>query len=152
MPEKMPKYRSVGEVFEHLKKLSKNAEKIELLQINASPALYYLLKLALNDVKWLLPDGAPPFRQDIGAIGMNPSTLLKELRTLYLYLEGGNDALKQLRREQLFKQFLERLHKDESALILAIKDKQFAKTYKCTKALVDQAFPGLLDLPFKPNF
>lgn len=146
-------HRSIGETFDHLKTLTKTADKVALLQANASPALFFLLKLAFHpDVKWTVPEGAPPYRADIGAMGLNPSTLLKELRTLYLYLQGGNDTLPQLRRERLFAQLLERLHKSEAELILAIKDKTFSKMYKCTKVVVETAFPGLLETPLTIHF
>jgi len=52
------------------------------------------------------------------------------------------------RREQLFQQLLERLHVDEVAIVLALKDGKFPSTYRCTKAVVNEAFPGLLEQQF----
>lgn len=146
-------YRSVGELFLAMKTLSKNADKVSLLQMNASPALFYILKLAYHpDVKWLLPEGAPPYKKDGGAPGLTPSVLMRELRTFYLYLEGGTSGLNQFRREKMFTLLLERLHESEVELVLALKDNTFNKVFKCSKTVVDQAFPGLLETAFAVEF
>ena len=34
------------------------------------------------------------------------------------------------------------------AIVMALKDGKFPSTYRCTKAVVNGAFPGLLDQPF----
>lgn len=153
MSEILKTYRSVGEVFIAMKTLTKTADKVKLLQMNASPALFYLLKLAYHpDVKWLIPDGAPPYKKDGGATGLVPSTLMKDLRTFYLYLDGGSTGINQFRREQLFTRLLERLHESEVELVLAIKDNNLNKVFKCPKTVVDQAFPGLLETPLRVEF
>ena len=72
---------------------------------------------------------------------------MRELRILYLFLKGGS-PVKSYRREQLFQQLLERLHSDEVAIVMALKEGKFPSTYRCTKAVVNGAFPGLLDQPF----
>ena len=36
--------------------------------------------------------------------------------------------------------------------MLALKDGKFASTYRCTKAVVDEAFPGLLEQPFNLRY
>ena len=105
------------------------------------------MALAHAEVEWDLPPGAPPFKQDSGPIGLTPSHLMRELRILYLFLKGGS-PVKSYRREQLFQQLLERLHSDEVAIVMALKEGKFPSTYRCTKAVVNGAFPGLLDQPF----
>ena len=72
---------------------------------------------------------------------------MRELRILNLFVKGGAPVLPH-RREQLFQQLLERLHGDEVANVMALKDGKFPSTYRCTKAVVNGAFPGLLDQPF----
>jgi hypothetical protein len=136
--------RTLGEILEKQQKLIKIPDKIQNLKENDSPALRYLLALAHSDIEWALPEGAPPFKPDPGPHGMTPSNLIKEMRTLYLYLKGGNDNLNQLRREQLFQQLLERVHKTEAEVLIAIKDKKFVNKYRVPKSVVEEAFPGLL--------
>jgi hypothetical protein len=141
------KARQLGEILTHQKTLTKAADKVAWLQGHYSTGLGYLLKLAHSDVEWEMPPGAPPFKQDVGPIGLTPSHLLRELRILYLFIKGGSPVLPR-RREQLFQQLLERLHVDEVAIVLALKDGKFPSTYRCTKAVVNEAFPGLLEQSF----
>jgi hypothetical protein len=141
------KARQLGEILTHQKTLTKTTDKVAWLQKHHSAGLTYLLALAHAEVEWDLPPGAPPFKQDSGPIGLTPSHLMRELRILYLFLKGGS-PVKSYRREQLFQQLLERLHSDEVAIVMALKEGKFPSTYRCTKAVVNGAFPGLLDQPF----
>lgn len=141
------KARQLGEILTHQKTLTKTTDKVAWLQKHHSTGLTYLLAMAHAEVEWDLPPGAPPFKQDPGPIGLTPSHLMRELRILYLFVKGGSPILPR-RREQLFQQLLERLHSDEVAIVMALKDGKFPSTYRCTKAVVNGAFPGLLDQPF----
>jgi len=141
------KARQLGEILTHQKTLTKTTDKVAWLQKHHSTGLTYLLAMAHAEVEWDLPPGAPPFKQDPGPIGLTPSHLMRELRILYLFVKDGSPVLPR-RREQLFQQLLERLHGDEVAIVMALKDGKFPSTYRCTKAVVNGAFPGLLDQPF----
>lgn len=145
------KARQLGEILTHQKTLIKTADKVTWLREHYSTGLGYLLKLAHSKVEWDLPIGAPPYKQDSGPIGLTPSHLLRELRVLYLFFKGESPITAR-RREQLFRHLLERLHSDEVSIVLSIKDGKFAGTYRCTKAVVDEAFPGLLEQPFSSRF
>jgi len=150
------KPKPLADVFNKQKKLIKIEDKVENLKVNATVGLYYVLHLAHKpEVKWLLPEGIPPFKRDAGADivpGLTPSNLYRELRVLYLFLEGGHPTLKQLRREMLFVDLLERLHGDEILMIESLKDGTFKDKYRCPKKVVELAFPGLLNEPFNPRF
>ena len=89
----MLKNKMLGEVFERQQKTVKIPDKIENLRQNDTPGMRYILQLAHADVKWVLPEGAPPFKADPGAHGLTPSNLFRELRTLYLFLEGGSPKI-----------------------------------------------------------
>ena len=141
------KARQLGEILTHQKTLTKTTDKVAWLQGHYSTGLTYLLALAHSGVEWDLPPGVPPFKQDLGPIGLTPSHLMRELRVLYLFVKGGAPVLPH-RREQLFLQLLERLHSGEVAIVIALKDGKFPSAYRCTKAVVNEAFPGLLDQPF----
>ena len=145
------KARQLGEILTHQKTLTKAADKVSWLQGHYSTGLTYLLALAHSGVEWDLPPGVPPFKQDLGPIGLTPSHLMRELRVLYLFVKGGSPVLPH-RREQLFLQLLERLHSDEVAIVMALKDGKFPSTYRCTKAVVNGAFPGLLDQRFELRY
>ena len=151
------KARQLGEILTHQKTLTKITDKVAWLQKHHSTGLTYLLAMAHAGLEWDLPEGAPPFKQDSGPIGLTPSHLMRELRIIYLFVKGGSEACGYTpvlphRREQLFQQLLERLHSDEVAIVMALKDGKFPSTYRCSKAVVDGAFPGLLDQRFELRY
>ena len=131
---------------EILKKASQFYNKqyrINYLYKNDSHALRAVLKYAYDPkVKFLLPEGAPPYKpNDLPDL---QSVLYSELRKLYLFIEGGNDNLSGRRREYLFIQFLENLDKEDADLIISVKDKKIP--YKgITKKFVEELYPGLLE-------
>ena len=133
----------LAEILKKASDFEKKQEKIEWLYRNDSPALRAILKYAYDPkVKFILPDGAPPYKQN--QLPDLQSVLYSELRKLYLFIEGGNPNLKQTRREYLFIQLLENLDKEDAELIVAVKDKKIP--YKgITKKFVEEVYPGLLE-------
>lgn len=99
-----------------------------------------IIKLALDpNIKFLLPEGAPPFKSFEGDEG---GMLYAETRRLYLFVEGGNPNLTQKKREALFIGLLESLCKEDAELLILMKDK---KLYPgITANLIRKAVPGLL--------
>lgn len=133
----------LAEILKKASEIEKKADKIEWIRRNDSPALRALLKYAFDPkVKFLLPEGAPPYKPN--ELPDLQSVLYSELRKLYLFIEGGNDNLNPTRREYLFIQLLENLDKEDAELIAAVKDKKVP--YKgITKKFVDEIYPGLLE-------
>jgi Family of unknown function (DUF6433) len=145
--------QTLGEVFVAGRKLTKADERVQHFRKHLSPALAWTLQLAFNDqVKWLLPEGTPPYKPEVAGPGLTESHLMRELRRLYIFLEGGEPGLTQLRRELIFRDMLQILDANETELLISIKDKTFSKQFKCTKAFVEKTFPGLLQQPFNIHF
>ena len=72
------------------------------------------------------------------------------MRKLYLFVEGGNPNLKQVRREYLFVELLESIDPSEAELLLQVKDKKIkcrGLTYNLVKETVQQ-FLGAKKSPF----
>lgn len=94
----------------------------------------------IPEKKFALPEGAPPYKEDVAPIGMSPSNMMMELRRLYVFTAERD--LNKLRREALFVQLLETLHPSEAKLLIAIKDQELTKLYKkITKdLLIDNGF------------
>ena len=90
-----------------------------------------------------LPAGEVPFNANEAPVGTEHTVLEKESRLLYNFVQGGNNGLQQSRRENMFIQMLEGLHKDEANVLCLVKDKQLGKKYKITKACVSEAFPQI---------
>jgi hypothetical protein len=60
---------------------------------------------------------------------------------LYHFIKGGNPQLTQNKRELMFVQMLEGLHKDEALLLVAAKDKKLHRKYKgLSDNVVKEAF------------
>ena len=143
----------LADIFVQLRDFVTDAEKVIWLRHNTSPALTYLLRLAFcTDVEWVIPAGAPVFKQWKGRRYSAPTDLKRELRRLYLFLRGGNDGIADIKRQKLFAQMLEGLESIEVGVLLALKDHTLEADYSMTAELVTLAFPGLLDAPFNPKF
>jgi hypothetical protein len=74
-------------------------------------------------IVWELPEGDVPYRENDAPEGTEHTLLGHEARKLYHFIKGGNPSLKQNKREMMFVQMLEGLHKDEAELLIAAKDK-----------------------------
>jgi len=101
----------------------KNAEKY----IKQKAALTIIFQHAyMPEKKFILPEGAPPYKPAAEPLGMTPVNLLTELRRFYVFCRAD---LKQLQRESMFVGLLEGLHEDEVKLMLAVKDQTLHKLY-----------------------
>lgn len=134
--------RGIAEIFEMANKKTGDKAIIEVLQENHSSTMETIFLAAWNpQIKFLLPEGAPPYK-------VNPNldmqgALYTNIRKMYLFVNSAESAhLKPYKREILFIQFLEGLDKDDAALICAVKDKKIPYK-KITKRLVKKAFPHL---------
>ena len=106
----------------------------ELMQSSGNP-----------NIKFLLPPGAPPYRDYQGDTNEpNPTYLYSQIRKLYLFIEGGRKDLNQVKREQIFITMLEAIHPREAELLLQVKEKKI-KCKGLTYNLVKETFPDLLN-------
>jgi hypothetical protein len=116
-------------------------DRVELLRKNGMPVVQQILKYAFDpNIKFLLPEGKPPYKPNeyVDQEGI----LFSEARKLYLFVEGGNNNIKPMRREMLFIQFIEGIDKNDAELICAVKDKRLPFK-SLTSDVVKQAFPNL---------
>jgi hypothetical protein len=78
------------------------------------------------NLKFVLPDGEPPYKKDAAPMGMSPANFYQQVKKLYIFTRQD---LTNLRREQLFIQLLEGLHPKEADLCVAIKDQTLDSMY-----------------------
>lgn len=138
----------VAEILEQVSKLKKKDERIEALRKHGdNRAMLQILQYAYDPrIKWLLPEGTPPFKKN--EYLDQESNLYSEVRRLYLFIEGGNPNLTTTKREMLFIGLLEMITPADAVLLCAAKDKKLP--YKnITPEIVNEAFPGLLELEQK---
>ena len=134
----------ISEVLQKVSNAKTKAKKIELLQQHNTDALRMILIWNFDEsVISELPAGEVPFTPNEAPVGTEHTVLEKEARLLYNFVQGGNNGLQQSRRENMFIQMLEGLHKDEANVLCLVKDKQLGKKYKITKACVSEAFPQI---------
>lgn len=133
----------IAEILDKASNMKTKKEKIDFLRVNDNSALRNILKYAYDpSIKFLLPEGEPPFKRSEFPDGHG--MLYSEARKLYLYVEGGNPNLTQLRREMLFINFLESLDPKDADLMINVKDKKIP--YKgINRALINETFPGLIN-------
>lgn len=132
----------IAEILKLVSEQKTQQEKIETLRKWDSAVLQQILKYAFDpSIKWALPQGAPPYKSS--EFHDTQGMLYQEARRLYLFLEGGNNNLSALKREQLFIGLLESLDPEDAKLLISVKDKKIP--YKGINAkLIHSAFPGLI--------
>ena len=138
----MPYTPLFSEVLEKVSKLKTKKQKVSHLKDHNTDALRMVLKTSFDPkVIWMLPEGPVPYKKNEAPAGTEHSLLAHEARQLYNFVQGGNNKLPQTRREMMFVQLLEGLHKDEAELLVAAKDKQLHKVYKgLSDNVVKEAF------------
>jgi len=139
--------RGIAEILSEISKI-KNFEqqKAALASCKNNTALMQLLHATFHpDVKFLLPEGRPPFKPTEKSMDLQAS-LYRESRKMHYFIEGLSPPLPQLKRETLFVQLLEVLDPDDVNLVLGMKDKTMIYP-GITYDLVYQTFPGMLPDP-----
>jgi hypothetical protein len=132
----------IAEFLDKVSKLKKREDKVAALKFNESFVLKTILQGAFDPrVKWLLPEGSPPYKKN--DLVDQENVLIRDARKLIYFVEGAYPNLKQIKRETMFVEFLEALAPADAELIVSIKEKKLP--YKgITEDMVKEAFPGLL--------
>lgn len=71
------------------------------------------------------------------------TTLLREAKHFYHFVEGGNNGLSKIRREMMFINILESVHPLEAEILGLVKDKRLQEKYNITKDVVAEAYPDI---------
>ena len=117
-------------------------KKIEVLRKNDSVPLRQILKGGFDPkIEWDLPEGTPPYKVNEAPAGTEHTTLYTEARKLWHFVKGADAKLSKTKKEMMFIQLLEGLHKDDAELMIGVKEKELNKIYKgLTDAVVKEAF------------
>ena len=133
----------LNEVLQKVSNAKTKAQKIKLLQQYNTPALRQILIANFDEsVISMLPDGEVPYTPNDAPEETEHTVLNHEYRKLYLFFKGGANV-SQTRRESLFIQLLEGLHKGEAEVLCLMKDKKIGKRWKITRQCVEEAFPQI---------
>ena len=131
------------EVLQKVSNAKTKAQKVKLLEEYNTPALRAILIANFDEsVISMLPEGEVPYEKNDAPEETEHTKLDHEYRKLYLFFKGGAN-ISQTRRETLFIQLLEGLHKGEAEVLCLVKDKKIGKRWKITRQCVEQAFPSI---------
>ena len=116
--------------------------KLKVLRDHDSISLRQVLRGAFDPkIEWALPKGEVPYSVNDAPIGTDHTILSQEAKRLYLFIKGGDNTVKQNKRELLFVQLLEGLCAEEAEFLVAVVNKKVNNKYKgFTANLVKEAF------------
>lgn len=142
---KLPKNPLISEVLKAVSNAKTKDQKIKILQENRDDALLAILIWNYDETaKSALPQGEVPYTPSEAPAGTNYHTRLAiEHRKLYHFIEGASNVTK-TKRETMFIQMLESLHRDEAEIICLVKDKKLQDKYRITHNVVKEAFPEIV--------
>ena len=144
MAKNLPSDALVTEILKKVSSAKTKKEKVDLLQEYNNNGLRSILIINFDEsLQFLLPEGEVPFKANDAPAGTDHTRLDHEYKGLYRYFKGGDSSLKSMRREQLFVQLLEGLHKDEAEMLVLACNKELQSKYRVTKAVVSEAFPQI---------
>ena len=144
MAKKLPSDALITEILQKVSSAKTKKEKVELLQEYNNNGLRSILIINFDEsLQFLLPEGEVPFKANDAPAGTDHTRLDHEYKGLYRYFKGGDSSLKSMRREQLFVQLLEGLHKDEAEMLVLACNKELQSKYRITKQAVSEAFPQI---------
>jgi hypothetical protein len=132
----------LSEVLKKVNNAKTKAKKVEILQKYDCDALRAIIKSSFDpNIEWVIPEGEVPFKANDAEEGTEHTVLRREYKKLYRFIKGGDDQLVGFKRENMFIQLLEGLHKDEAEIVISAKDKK-----------LHQAFKGLSENVVKESF
>ena len=131
-----------SEILDLVHKAKTKNKKVEILRKYNSDALRMVIKSSFDpNIVWVMPKGNVPYTPNDAPAGTEHTRLATEAKKLYRFIRGGDNITPQFKKEQMFVQLLEGLHKDEAELLCYAKDKQLHKIVKGLSApVVRQAF------------
>lgn len=134
--------QSISWILKFASNLPTEESKLDYLRSHGgNNSITTLLKYAYDPaIKWLLPETDPPYTPC--QYPHQEANLYQKTRTLYLFLEGGNNNLNQIKRERLFIDILETVDPQDAILLLNVKNKKIPYEGIDSK-LIAKAFPGI---------
>ena len=137
----------LSEIFDIVEKQKNDVDRANLLinEGRGSNVIQWMLRLNYDpNVTLLLPEGTPPYRVNDKPMGYEETSIQKEMKRFYIWLDRKQN-LSRHKREDLFIKMLEALHASEATLLCHLKDGKLTDKYpSITEDLVRKTFPNLL--------
>ena len=132
----------LSEVLKKVHNAKTKDKKISILRENDSDPLRMVIKSSFDpQITWAIPDGNVPYKPNDVPAGTEHTTLATESRKLWHFIRGADNDTPQFKKEQMFLQMCEGLHKSEAELLINAKDKKLHQVYKgLSTNVVKEAF------------
>ncbi len=141
---KLPPNPFIHEILELASSQRTKAKKVDILKEYRDDSLTAVLIWNFDEtVVSMIPEGEVPYKENEVPVGTDHTSLRREWKQLYHFIQGGNNTLSALRRETMFIQMLEGLHPEEAKIICLVKDKRLTEQYKITYDVVKEAYPDI---------
>ena len=131
-----------SEVLDKVHKAKTKEQKVKILKDNNTDALRMVIKSSFDPkIYWVIPNGTVPYQPNDVPAGTEHTTLATESRKLWHFIRGADNETPQFKKEQMFLQMCEGLHKSEAELLVNAKDKKLHQVYKgLSTNVVKEAF------------
>jgi hypothetical protein len=132
--------KCMATIVEKIEAQTTKERQVDFLKLHSSYALKAVLGYGMDPgVKWLLPDGDPPYRPLFDASDQEGRFYVECKKLIYFVDSPEGREVKQLKREQLFIQVLESIDARDAKLLLRMKNRQI----KIMPEAIAEAFPNL---------
>ena len=122
---------SFAEVLKKVNNAKTKDKKIEVLKKHDNDSLRMVIKSSFDPkIKWVLPEGDVPYKPNEAPEGTEHTLLVQEAKKLWHFIDGADNTTPRMRKETMFIQMLEGLHKDEAEVLIVAKDKKLHQKYK----------------------
>lgn len=139
---------TIAEIINKACTLKTHEEKVEWLKKNDSGPLRNILIAAYdkNKIKFLIPNTEPPYTPS--QAHENHGALYREARKLKYFVDGfGGEAIAKMKRENIFIEMLETVHRDDAKILV---DMIKQKGYKgLTAKAINEAFGNIIGVEEK---
>lgn len=135
----------LSEIIKKTCELKTREEKVAWLKQNDSRPLQDIL-IAMYDkkkIKFLIPNTEPPYTPS--PAHENQGALFREARKLKYFVEGfGGENVAKIKREQIFIEMLETVHRDDAKLLIDMIKQQGYKGL--TVKVINEAFGNIINV------
>tara|TARA_B100001057_G_scaffold342181_1_gene343073 strand:+ start:179 stop:652 length:474 start_codon:yes stop_codon:yes gene_type:complete len=121
----------MSEVLTKVNNAKTKDKKIAVLKEHDSEPLRMLIKASFDpNIEWVLPEGNVPFKANEAPEGTEHTLLSQEVRKIWHFIKGADNQTPRMKKETMFIQMLEGLHKSEAEVLCHVKDKVLHQKYK----------------------
>ncbi len=138
--------KSLYEILEEANNIVSVPERIAFLNNNNSTALQTILTVAYDtNIEWMVPDGQPPYKPAEKSLDDHGQLLNRNIiRKIRMFVRTPEyENMKQIKREQLYIQFLEMINYKDAELVIAARNGKLPFR-RIDKRFVVKCFPTLL--------